>query len=385
MTKLEAKINPVVLKWARDTINVSADEVVNAINKKSVTKQTIYNWEQGIELPSIADAKKLAKLYGLHLAVFYLPKLPEKMDPIKDFRAKSQNFSKAFTLLMREIQNKQEWLEDYLSSHFSEALPFVNSLTIDTPVDKAVETIKSFFDFESDSDQKNDYGTLLKKRIAILEAKGIYVFHGFGINSRYIVDPEEVRGFAISSPFAPVIYINSKDYPSAKLFTLFHELVHIMLGESAVSDVSFDNKNRMEVFCNAVTAELLLPSERFRSLWKSPSSIYEISKMYHVSSIVVLIRAFYFKLIQKTEFENLKKRLKEETLAYTREKDKKQKESNGNPHPYLLKAIFNGKKYTRLVMEAYSHHRLVVNDLYYLLNVKVDKIDEYLEKGKIYQ
>lgn len=84
-----------------------------------------------------------------------------------------------------------------------------------------------------------------------------------GNNTHRPLDVAEFRGFAISHPLAPLVFINSADAPAARLFTLMHELAHIWVGSSGISNASPGNARREEVFCNAVAGEFLAPHDVF--------------------------------------------------------------------------------------------------------------------------
>ena len=87
-----------------------------------------------------------------------------------------------------------------------------------------------------------------------------------GNNTHRPLDVAEFRGFAISHPLAPLVFINSADAPAARLFTLLHELAHLWVGSSGISNASPatpGNVRREEVFCNAVAGEFLAPHDVF--------------------------------------------------------------------------------------------------------------------------
>ena len=60
-----------------------------------------------------------------------------------------------------------------------------------------------------------------------------------------------VRGFSLTDREFPVIVINSGDYPNGKIFSLFHELCHILFNIGGIfrdyySEELKQNPNQME-------------------------------------------------------------------------------------------------------------------------------------------
>jgi Zn-dependent peptidase ImmA (M78 family) len=143
-------------------------------------------------------------------------------------------------------------------------------------------------------------------------ASGIY-----GNNSHRKLNVDEFRGFTLSDNLAPLIFINSNDSKSAQIFTLAHELAHVWLGHSGISnpEPSFNySLAETEKWCNRVAAELLVPAESLKQQVNSRADItveylIKLSNIFNVSSLVMLISIYHLKLINKNFYNLLWKRL----------------------------------------------------------------------------
>jgi Zn-dependent peptidase ImmA (M78 family) len=383
-TALKASINPDVLKWAREAIGVSCSDVVKKINKKSITETNLTNLENGNDFPTIDVAKILAKTYGIKFITLYLPYIPKKIKPLKDFRGVStpNNFSRNFVFLMREIQGKQEWLREYLLSQKRESLTFVGSLAISDSIDEVVSTLNKILlsDIEMHSKAENSLKTLIKK----IESLGVFISIGNSFNGHYrsSVQPSEVRGFAIADKIAPFIFINYKDTKNAQLFTLIHEFCHLLLGETGISDISSDNQNPIESFCNKATAEFLMPTDKFIKVWHNNTQvslddkIKILSAEFPTSQLSIVIKIFSLKLINKNTFNNTYKDYKNKLMDPINVGATKQK-NRFYVSPYLKSLHINGKPFIEIVFEAYSNSAIMIKNACSLLGVKTGKLDTY--------
>ena len=129
----------------------------------------------------------------------------------------------------------------------------------------------------------------IKEWIDKAESKGIFISRTSFIHSRLKLDSEEIQGFAIADPYAPFVFINSDDWNAPQLFTLVHELAHIWIAETGISnEIDPDLKNRdkfhpVELFCNEVAANALIPDNYIKNLerdtFKSTKEVFKISKL----------------------------------------------------------------------------------------------------------
>ncbi len=161
-------------------------------------------------------------------------------------------------------QQRQEWYRDFARSEREAPLSFVGSVALTTNVEAAAARIRTALGFDVEERRRMPTWTdALRRFIEQADAAGVLVMVSgvVGNNNRRKLDPDEFRGFALADDLAPLVFINGADSKSAQMFTLAHELAHIWLGQSALSDVgpASSPSNEVEIWCNRVAAELLVP------------------------------------------------------------------------------------------------------------------------------
>ncbi|HBS89050.1 MAG: hypothetical protein A2W91_06695 [Bacteroidetes bacterium GWF2_38_335] len=361
----KAFITPNVLKWARESARMTEETAAAKIPKLTVEK--LKEWEEGTSQPTIRQAQILAKAYNRPFALFFLPEVPRDFQPLQDFRKSgSKELTTSSIFIIREIQQKQAWISDVYSENNTEKLPFVGRFSIkDNPkfvANDILATLKI-----NPANYKTD--NPIRVWINAAESNGIFVSRTSFIHSRMKLDSDELQGFAISDPFAPFIFINSDDWNAPQLFTLVHELAHIWIAATGISNgiepeiVNRDKFNAIELFCNEVTANALIPSEIILSIdkdvFRNSQEIFKTAKNLGISSFALLVRALNLQLVSPAEYITLKRQAEIEYQAFLkREAEKKaalklkQKEKPGGPNPYLLRLNKNSRLFTQVVLDA---------------------------------
>lgn len=360
----KAFITPNVLKWARESARMAEDI---AAAKVSVTVAKLKEWEDGVSQPTIRQAQTLAKAYKRPFALFFLPDIPRDFQPLQDFRKPgSKELTTSSVFIIREIQQKQAWISDVRAENNEEKLPFVGKFsTKDNPQAVAQDILETLG--INPTRYKTD--NPIREWINAAEANGIFVSRTSFIHSRMKLDSEELQGFAIADPYAPFVFVNSDDWNAPQLFTLVHELAHIWIAATGISNeiepviTDRGNLNPVELFCNEVAANALIPGELLlrldKSVFTSFQRVFAASKLLGVSSFAFLLRAFKLRLIPVSVYQDLKKQAEREYQAFlVREAEKrallklKQKENPGGPNPYLLRLNKNSRLFTQVVLDA---------------------------------
>ena len=339
--KIKAIITPNILRWARETSKMSIETVALKIKVK---EESIDLWEEGDDYPTINQLEKLSKLYRRPISVFYLPEPPSDFQTLRDFR-KSRDFneySTALTFIIRDIQSKQSWLSDFLKEESEQPLDFIGKFNKNDDIKLIAKNIKKVLEID-DHYYNND---ILRYWTDKIEQKGIFVSLASNIHSHLKINIEEVKGFAITDKYAPFIFINSADSKNSQLFSLIHELAHLWVNASGVSAfdfIDFRDTNELnkydpiEVLCNKVTAEILMPEKKIRSLFKSNSEItHELierkAREIKVSSFALLVRLVNMNIISTTIFNSYKKVFNEKYEDYL-EIQAKKPETNAAINP----------------------------------------------------
>lgn len=380
----KAYITPNVLKWARESARIAEDV---AAAKISVPITKLREWEEGISQPTIKQAQVLAKFYKRPFALFFLPDIPRDFQPLQDFRKNdSKALSTASIFIIREIRQKQSWISEINKENKDGKVPFVGRFSIkDSPIKVAADILETLR--ISPTSYKTE--TPIKEWIDKAEANGIYVSRTSFIHSRLKLDPEEIQGFAIADPYAPFVFINSDDWSAPQLFTLVHELAHIWIAETGISNeiniqiTDKDKFNPIELFCNEVAANTLIPEDIIRNLennvFGSSAEIFKAARKLGVSSFAFLVRALSLNLISLSSYKKLKHEADIEYRAFLkREEDKKvkQKVKTGGPNYFLLQLNRNSRLFTQAVLDAFHGGAIEPTQASSLLNMQINKFSK---------
>jgi Zn-dependent peptidase ImmA (M78 family)/transcriptional regulator with XRE-family HTH domain len=379
----KAFITPNVLKWARESARMTEE---SAAAKVSVTIEKLKEWEAGTSQPTIRQAQKLAKSYKRPFALFFLPDIPRDFQPLQDFR---KSGSKALTtssiFIIREIQQKQAWISEVYLENQEEKLAYVGRFNINDNPQEVANDILSTLKINPPF-YKSD--NPIKEWIDAAETNGIFISRASFIHSRLKLDSEELQGFAIADPHAPFVFVNSDDWNAPQLFTLVHELAHIWIAETGISnEVEPDLKQKdkfhpVELFCNEVAANALMPKEVVlgydTSSFQSSKDVFKNAKQLGVSSFALLVRALNLNIISISTYQKLKKQADIDFAEYLRkEAEKKAKQKNrerpGGPNYFLLQLNRNSRLFTQTILDAFRGGYIEPTLASNLLNVQVNK------------
>ncbi len=360
-----APVNPDVLKWARTTLGLSVSVAATDLD---VAESALLDWEGGRAQPSVPQLRKLADRYKRPIASFFLPSPPVDVRPPKDFRrldpSTTRKPSEELILAFRSAELRMEAAE--------RLRPELGVGAEQLPLPQQGESIAALaararlflgITVEEQTEWKDQYRALAAW-VSALEAKGILVFQASG------VEVGEARGFSLSSEVAPSIVLNGDDSPRGRLFTLAHELAHLILRAPGVCDLhdKAASGDDLEVVCNAFAGELLVPSDALLSMplvsrrppgpW-TDLEISTIARHFSVSAEVIVRRLLTLGLTTLQFYEQKRSSF---GLAYE-EYRRSLKKSKGGP-PFFRRVLrANGHAFTGLVLSAYDEDLITGSDV----------------------
>lgn len=300
-------VNPQVLEWAIGRSGRSEAALNRGLHQLPA-------WRRGEKKPTFKQLEKLALATRTPIGFFFLPEPPTEAIPIPDLRTfADRGLRQPSADLLETIyqcQQRQAWYEEHARVNCHEPLKLVASATLnDSPV-LVADRIRDHLGFQfEERAQLRTWEEGLRHLVALIEDAGIMVMVSgvVGCNTSRKLDPMEFRGFALSHPLAPLIFVNGSDSKSAQMFTLAHELAHLWLGQSALSDAATISSDgpAVEQWCNQVAAELLVPLALMPSRVEDGAlfeSVRELSRRFKVSTLVVLRRLHDSGALSKAQF-----------------------------------------------------------------------------------
>jgi Zn-dependent peptidase ImmA (M78 family) len=261
------------------------------------------DWMGGASRPTLKQLEKFANATSTPVGYLFLASPPDEKVPIPDYRktiaTRGNPPSPDLLETIYICQQRQEWYRDFSRSMGDEPLPFVGKVTINDDIVRTATEIRKALSM--DIDERSNLPTwteALRRFITQADTIGILVMVNgvVGSNNYRKLDPQEFRGFALSDDIAPLVFINGADTKAAQMFTLAHEISHIWLGNSALSDAEASEipNNEIEQWCNKVAAELLVPLDVIRKEYRKDNPIHEemqrLAKYFKVSTLVILRR-----------------------------------------------------------------------------------------------
>lgn len=376
--KTIAYINGSIISWALERAGKVAGDLAQAMHVK---QEVLADWVSGKEHPTFRQAQLLAQKLYIPFGYLFLSEPPEEQASIPDLRTVRSERSELLSLEFRDALNdalvKQNWYRELLLKEGAPVLEFVGKFTLKDPVEAVAGDIRDTIGLDHGfRTESPGFETFLTRLIERVEAAGVLVLRSgvVGNNNQRKLAVEEFRGFVLSDPIAPIIFINSNDALAGQIFTLAHELAHIWLGASGVTNPglgSFFNASvpEIESFCNKVAAEVLVPAAEFSAHWEDQAKLEEnlnrISRYFRVSPLVALISAKTLKRISNDVF------LEE----YTRRNVPRKKSDAASGHFHNTLPVRNSKTFTRRVLNAAYEGDILFRDAARLLKVKVKTLD----------
>jgi Zn-dependent peptidase ImmA (M78 family) len=286
-----------------------------AAHKAAVKPAQLSEWEAGVSRPSIPQLRKLATVYRRPLAAFYLPEAPTRFQVMHDFRRLSNDLasyenSPKLAYEVRRAFDRREWALELSEGLDESPPPFTATARLSEGIEEVATRLRSALNvsLERQAQWRFDYAAFSNWR-NLVEQSGILTLQATGIGL------DEARGFSISMNPLPVVVVNIKDAPRGRVFTLLHEVTHIMLSHGGICDLHDSDE---EAFCNQVAGAALFPKEavlqsntvtrhRKGDLVWTDDELQELSRQFGGSREAALVRLLTLKLTPQAFYDRMKK------------------------------------------------------------------------------
>jgi len=372
-------VTPTLVTWARTRAGYTLED---AVEKLKLTK--IAQWEDDTKpaLPSYPQIEKMADAFKVPIAVFFFPEPPDLPSISETFRTLgSEQFklipprihlllrkARAFQIGLSELHNGRNPAECLITRDLS----FQPQVSIDTIAKHVREYLN--ISLEKQFSWRDNATALKNWRKAFLNV-GVYVFK----------DQFRQRGFSgfcLYDDKFPIIYMNNTTAETRQIFTLFHELAHLLFHTSGVDTVDDyyitmlpKNQERIEVICNQLAARLLVPEDAFeRSFNGEPASettAEKLAALFNVSREVIFREFLDQKLISESDYNGAAKRWAGQ-----------KKTGTGGDH-YNTKIASLGTEYIDLAFRRYYQNRIDEAQLADYLDTKpknLGNLEEYISR-----
>jgi Zn-dependent peptidase ImmA (M78 family)/DNA-binding XRE family transcriptional regulator len=379
MPRVEANPTPVLLRWARESAGLSVEA---AAKKANVAPERIAAWESGDSRPTFPQLRKLAEIYKRPLAVFYLKDPPLRFHPMHDFRRQAGQVelprSPELTMEIRKAHDRREWAME-LYKEIEEEPPDVQSvIATEADPEVAATTVRNFLraSLNNQVTWRTEYEAFREWRL-LVERAGILTFQAVG------VEVQEARGFSISERPLPVAVANIKDAPRGRIFTLLHEVAHILLRDGGICDLhesDEDESSRVEAFCNHVAGAALFPRTPLLNTdvvrqhpkgdpaW-SDDELAALSRLFGGSREAALVRLLTLGLTTNQYYHRRRDYFLRLYAA------QRQRQSGFVP-PHEVALTSAGPTFTGLVLENFNRERITASDVSDYLQIRLKHLPE---------
>lgn len=374
---IRVDVKPEILRWARERAWLTLHDLQPKF-------PDLVAWERGAAKPTLKQVEALAKATSTPVGYMFLSEPPVERMPIPDYRSgRAHRADRPSPNLLEMIylcQDRQAWYRDHARSMGEAPLPFVGSVRRSASVERVANEIRGVLGFDLEARREcPTWSDALRHFIFQADSIGVLVMCSGVVrnNNRRPLDSEEFRGFALVDELAPLVFINGKDSRAAQMFTLAHELAHVWLGQTALSDADASAlpDHEVEQWCNRVAAELLLPMKALRAEYQPRAELTEeiqrLARRFKVSTLVVLRRVHDAGGVSKAKFH----------AAFEAELERIRALPAGTGgNFYLTQAARVSKRFARALVSSTLEGQTLYRDAFRMLGIS--KAGTLLELGR---
>jgi Zn-dependent peptidase ImmA (M78 family) len=374
--KQKLPINKDILVWARTSIGLSIEDVAQKFKKNS---KEIVEWEQGISSPTFSQLERLAfEIYKRPLAVFFFPAVPKEDTPKTEFRTLPDtlviNLPSEIIKLYRRAKLYQLYLEELFDGKKPAEKSLLDKFSLSSPTNLATLTKDVRKELNISVEQQTKWHsaeTAFKRWRDAFEISGIFVFKDAFKNDDY-------SGFCLFDERYPVIIVNNSMPDSRQVFTLFHELGHLLLKSGGIDFRSREHTQQfsgyyldVEKICNKFANEFLVPSDEFDSFKHivSETQFEKLANHFSVCREVILRNYFDRGLIDQSLYEEF-------STKWIKQAEEQKDEGEGGTY-YYNKKSYLGDRYISLVYGKYYQNKISLDNVAEYLNVKAKNLPTF--------
>ena len=387
-------VNPDILRWARESLGIAVEEVARRMDK---TVEVIEAWERGDSAPTYVQLETLAYvLYRRPVALFFFPEIPIEDPPEKALRALPGETIGRLPPRIRWLLRKATVLQMNIAElRGPETRPLRNivrdlDFSEPPPDEEMARRVRGYLGRPLSEQQSwNDVDAAFKHWRTALEDAGVSVFKdsfrtpGTKRNTRD--EAAAYSGFCLYDDDYPLVCVNNNDAKSRQVFTLFHELAHLLMRTGSVdlrtvafSDALFGSVPTIENRCNRFAAEFLVPAadlaDRLHDARTDDSAVSDWARLYGVSRETILRRLLDAGRISERDYRKRAKRSAGQQAS-----------RSGGGSYFLTKGAYLGERYVETVFQQYYRDRISLREVADYLRVRVghvERMEEWLFSQK---
>lgn len=373
-------VSPSVLHWARKRAGLNVADLRTKFPH-------LADWEAEAVQPTLKQLESFAKATRVPFGFLFLPEPPEMPLPFADFRTlesrRPQGISPELMDTIQLMERRQAWLREERIEAEAEPLGFVGAATLSDDPAAVGREMRRIVGLDDGWAQRVPTWTAAVGELRnAIEALGVMaVINGIvGNNTHRRLDVNEFRGFALSDPHAPLIFVNGADAKSAQMFTLAHELAHLWLGDAGEGLSGFKGLQpgggEVERFSDKAAAEFLVPAAEMRTAWsrvsRSDTPFEKLAGRFKVSPVVIGRRAMDLRLVDREEFFSFYR-------DYTQQEFRKKQTGTGGDF-YKNQNTRVGRLFGLHVIRAAKEGRIGFKEAYDLSGLNGGAFQEYARK-----
>lgn len=364
-----AAVKPEIIQWARQRAFIEPEDLLARFPK-------YMEWEAGDTQPTLKQLEKFAKAVYVPVGYLFMDRPPQEELPIPDFRTLDNKKIHAPSPNLLDVvyncQERQAWFKEFAQITRQPKLPFIGKANLSMNPAQVAQDIRDTIGFTLEARAAcKTWEDARRLFIQKADEAGILVMVSGVVlsNNNRKLNTEEFRGFALSDAQAPLIFINGSDSKSGQMFTLAHEIAHLWLNSTGVSNAGaapLSGFSKEEVWCNAVAAELLVPLEALKNEIREDEQldkmIVRLIKVFKVSKLVMLRRLLDAKFLNKEEFGR--------AWAYERARLKEIAEKGGGGGDFYRTTVSRvSKRFTQALITSTLEGQTLYRDAFRMLGV----------------